>query len=67
MWEKEASPPEGFSHVIITQDLISDEYLKEYGKYFPILEKTLMIESADSKQIQSKLSVELESIRFHEE
>lgn len=37
LWEKESHPPEGYPHTIVNRDTLSDEYLKEYGKYFPIL------------------------------
>lgn len=37
IWENTAITPVGFSHVIANYDSISDEFLKEYGKYFPMV------------------------------
>lgn len=40
----------------MTSEQLNEEFLSEYCKYFPSLEKTVMIDSPEARKLKSKLA-----------
>ena len=62
--ESSSFSPKGFTYVVFSLDTLNDEFLREYSKYFPMLDKIFLIDSQEARQLKSRLQTSIESIHL---